>query len=707
MPVAIYTRVSTTSQVGGRFDSCESQAEVCREYLARHASEGWHEIACFTDAAYSGSNLNRPGIIALKRQIEAGFVKVVLIYKLERVLRSTDEWGPFRSFLQQHQCKLVSTSEDLTEDTPSGRLKNNIIMSVAEYERLNTAEKVRTKMLEQAKRGYWNYGLVPFGYGYDAKRQLLEPHPDEAPLVRRIFEEAARLVPLNDLAQRLTAEGHRTRKREWHSRDGNPRIVGGGVFRSDVLRAMLRNPLYAGRVRFQGKEYPAKHTPLVAPELWDRANAALSQAKPLQRHLRETDKHGNLLKNVVFCAHCERALVPYATALRDSGRRYRYYACGDAHQHGRESLCPIRQLPAEPLETAVVAFVSRIANHPDVLQATIEGSRRSRHRDREPFKAKLALLDQELAAVNRKIQNCVSAIAQGGAAALTEELRDQATALKATKDRLLVDHERARQELERCNDETLADDRIRRALGRFGDVFPQLEIGERKELLRLCIDRIDITAKARTTTGARQLQLRLKIPIPRLVEGMEDHLVVQRSASRALDRRTLSLDLTVVMDQQGRGLSILQPFTQELVPFTSPKPPPDPLPHRHAIHRALEWQRLRAQQPHLKGPEFARQVQFSVASVDFHLGLLRLNREIQAFLLKLRDRRAIRYFGMMRMLDIAKCAPAEQTAQFAALRAAFEVETKTASFMPSQERPVPRVRNIPPDSPSAAQRARY
>ena len=57
--------------------------------------------------------MNRPGVRALMRQIEAGEIKIVLIFKLERVLRSTDEWGPFRSFLQQHGCRLVSPTEDL------------------------------------------------------------------------------------------------------------------------------------------------------------------------------------------------------------------------------------------------------------------------------------------------------------------------------------------------------------------------------------------------------------------------------------------------------------------------------------------------------------------------------------------------------------------------------------------------------------------
>jgi hypothetical protein len=41
----------------------------------------------------------------LKRQIEAGDFKVVMIFKLERVLRSADEWTPLRAFLQKHGCR--------------------------------------------------------------------------------------------------------------------------------------------------------------------------------------------------------------------------------------------------------------------------------------------------------------------------------------------------------------------------------------------------------------------------------------------------------------------------------------------------------------------------------------------------------------------------------------------------------------------------
>jgi len=182
------------------------------------------------DAAYSGATFNRPGIQALKRQIEQGLIRVVLIFKLERVLRSTDEWAPFRTFLQQHDCRLVSTTEDLSEDTPSGRLKNNLLVSVAEYERLNTAEKVRAKMLAQAKRGYWNYGAVPYGHAYSSQSQMLTANDVEAVVVRRVFESAARLTPLGEIAEGLNSEGLRTRVREYRHRDGAAQQVGGRRF---------------------------------------------------------------------------------------------------------------------------------------------------------------------------------------------------------------------------------------------------------------------------------------------------------------------------------------------------------------------------------------------------------------------------------------------------------------------------------------------
>ena len=51
VPVAIYTRVSTIDQVGGRFDSCESQEELARQHIARNAPSGYYLSGVFPEQA--------------------------------------------------------------------------------------------------------------------------------------------------------------------------------------------------------------------------------------------------------------------------------------------------------------------------------------------------------------------------------------------------------------------------------------------------------------------------------------------------------------------------------------------------------------------------------------------------------------------------------------------------------------------------------
>lgn len=673
VPVAIYTRVSTSNQVGGRFDSCESQAAICRDYLAKHAVAGWYEVACFTDAAYSGGTMKRPGIQALMRQIEAGVVKVVLIFKLERVLRSTDEWAPFRAFLQSHGCKLVSTTEDLSEETPSGRLKNNLLVSVAEYERLNTAEKVRAKMLEQAKRGFWNCGLIPFGYRYDRTAQLLEPEPTEAAIVERVFRRIAELIPPSAVATELNESGLRTREREFRGRDHQVRAIGGRLFRSDNLRAMIRNPIYAGRIRFRGQEFPARHQALVTADLWERANAMLSRTPQRQRNLlRSRDKHGHLLKGLAYCEQCGTALVPYCSSRKmEDGKPLRYYVCGRAQREEGAPVCTLRHLPAAVLEGSAIAFVAEMARQPAMLQAVVAGSRLQATKDRAPLRSKLTEIEQALEGTARKIARCVEAIANDGAEALGDELRAKAMELKAGRQDLLRQREEIRQDLQACEQLQVDDRRIRLALERFEEVFSCLTLVEQKRLLQLCLDRVDVRALERAAGSAqRRFRFRLKLPLGRLVEGMEQKLVIQSTrVPSVLARRAITLE-TEIVSERGGAVAIVEPFPRTVVPGENPLLPESSI-QRHAIHRARAWGERRAKNPGLTLLRLAQEEGVSLATVSFHLDLLRLLPEIQRFLAKLRDRERIRFFGMMRLRKIGQLNAAAQRMAFAALQTAY------------------------------------
>ncbi len=675
VPVAIYTRVSTTSQVGGRFDSCESQAAICREHLAKRASEGWHEVACFTDAAYSGATLNRPGMHALKRQIEMSLVKVVLIFKLERVLRSTDEWGPFRSFLQKHGCRLVSTTEDLTEDTPSGRLKNNLLVSVAEYERLNTAEKVRAKMLAQAKRGLWNYGAVPYGYDYDSAKQVLREHPAEAAIVRRIFEQAAHLVSLRDIAEALNNEGLRTRVRTYRTADQATRTVGGARFRTDTLRSIIRNPIVRGKVRFQGTEYAGQHPALVSEDIWERASAAAGKVvRESPWRLRPSDKHFHLLKGTLFCGACGRAMVPHANGNRDAaGKRYRYYTCGKLYREREPGACGVGHLSARGIERVVISFLGEIHRHPAILDAAVEASRLRKRDDREPLRVRAAKVERELADLGRKLRNCVDAIAEGGADLLGGELRERAVTLRDCKHRLLVEQEQIRQDLLACDADCSTAERLRASLERFSEVFGGLEPQEQKTVFGVCVDRIDLRRvwhggrdADNVPAYARTFELQLKLSAAQLVDGMAQQVVVQRRGEGPT-HRPLVLVLRTAIGTHGYG-AILAPFVREVgAPRKLRAAPTAAHGEKHCIHQAAAWRRQLDAAPRTTIGAFARVLGVSRATLDFHLLLLRLGPTIRRFLEELSEPAAIRHFGMIRMGVIARKPAEEQMAAFASL----------------------------------------
>ena len=684
-PVAIYTRVSTDNQVGGRFDSCESQAAYCREQIERKQPEGWYEVACLTDAAYSGANLERPGMRALKRMVEAGEVKIVLVYKLERVMRSTDEWIPFRAFLKKYGCRLESATEDISENTPSGRLKNMLMMSFNTYERENTSEKTLAKMQQQAKRGIWNGGCVPYGYAYDKNTQTLQPHPQEAAVVKRIFEQAARLVSLTDIANELNAEGLRTKERVLQRRDGKTQTVGARPFRSDGLRLLLKNPIYRGSVKFSGREYNARHEALVSSEIWDKANAATKETKVRPEHLFQArDAQNHLLKGIAWCGSCGRALVPNDSGKKSvRGTKYRYYTCSLVMREANAPGCSVGRMSADALEKAVITLVGEAGKHPTVVAEMVDVSRRMRGGDRDALRAELSENQKAVAGVDKHLGNCVDVIARGGADALGDALVARAAHLKTERQRLLLEQERIRQSLAASEATVLDERRITENLDRLGELLPSLSPDERKELMRLFVERVDVRRlqprrSSTTQDGADQpserlMEIRIKLHLAELVRGLEARAGVNRPAVN-LRLRGLNLDAKVDFTNAQRGeITILAPFQRTMRLDTRVRTVRSAQPKvAHPILQAQAWQKLLQSGEVPSRVALAKRARLTPGAITLIMRLVELAPDIQAYLASLTSPNAVWHFGYKPVGQLAHLPFEEQRTAFAKMRADYE-----------------------------------
>ena len=114
-------------------------------------------------------------------------------------------------------------------------------------------------------------GWVPLGYEYDKATQHLKPHPDEADLLKNLYQLAVKIRNATEVAKNLNETGKRTRQRALVRPDGTQRLIGDKRFIGDRVKAIIANPIYKGVIRHGETEYPSEHPALVSAKLWEEA----------------------------------------------------------------------------------------------------------------------------------------------------------------------------------------------------------------------------------------------------------------------------------------------------------------------------------------------------------------------------------------------------------------------------------------------------
>src|SRR3954449_11591666 len=91
---AIYTRKSTEHGLELEFNSLDAQRDACEAYIKSQASQGWRALPQhYDDPAYSGLNLDRPVLQNLLKDIDAGRIDVIVVYKIDRLTRSLADFA--------------------------------------------------------------------------------------------------------------------------------------------------------------------------------------------------------------------------------------------------------------------------------------------------------------------------------------------------------------------------------------------------------------------------------------------------------------------------------------------------------------------------------------------------------------------------------------------------------------------------------------
>ena len=353
----VYIRVSSKEQQQEGF-SLDAQLKFLNDY----ARSKWMQVVhtyMDVESAKAAGRTEFGHLVEFLRQQQllpsaAPRCQTVLVEKTDRFYRNVQDLVTVRNLGVE-----VHLAKEGVIMAPDARSHEKFVhgLNVLLAERMvdNLAEETKKGMLEKAQQGIWP-SQAPIGFlnveGSNRKRIIIQD-PEQAPLVRRLFEMYGDgIYSLKDACKMAADIGLR------HRRSRN-RLT------KSALHDLLNNPIYYGDFFWKGVLYNGCHEPIISKELFDMVQVALNKRSscPTGRQ-----KHDFLFQGMLTCGHCGCAV----TADMKKGK-YVYYRCtgnkgtcpGKSGKYSKEEVLDQQfadSLNRLQLDEEVVDWISRVMN---------------------------------------------------------------------------------------------------------------------------------------------------------------------------------------------------------------------------------------------------------------------------------------------------------------------------------------------------------
>ena len=208
-----YVRVSTEDQVkeGVSLGNQKSKIEAYCQLKDLQLKE------IVEDAGMSTKNLKRPGVQKVLRMARKKQVDAVVVYKLDRIFRSTVDALETTKMFDKWGVSFHSIEETLDMLSAMGRFFFTLTAALAEMERQIIGERTKAALAHKRSRHEKTGGDIPFGYDLTPAGILIK-NDDEQRVIRLIRRLNKRGYSLRGVCSELQKEGHKTKRGnyKWH-----------------------------------------------------------------------------------------------------------------------------------------------------------------------------------------------------------------------------------------------------------------------------------------------------------------------------------------------------------------------------------------------------------------------------------------------------------------------------------------------------------
>lgn len=379
-----YIIYSRKSKFTGKGESVENQIEICKAYIKSKFDINVkdEDIIIKQDEGFSGKDVKRPQFQEMMTLVKEKKVKMIVVYKLDRLSRNVLDFCEMYNELEQYDTKFASVSESFDTTTSMGRAMLMITMTFAQLERETIAERIRDNMMELAKTGRWLGGNTPMGFDSEKMEKLningkkvslfrLSPIDDELEIIKLIYDKYLELKSLTTLETFLLNNNLKTRRDCDFARWGLKKILTNPVYAIadiDMFNYFQDNDMdifneenewdgtygvmsynktsktKTGSTKVKDKELwinaIGRHKGIIRGKDWVEVQTLLTSNQ--NKAYRKPVKNNSILAGILRCEHCGNLMRPKLkdTSLPNGDRKFNYICDLKMRSRGKQCNCP-------------------------------------------------------------------------------------------------------------------------------------------------------------------------------------------------------------------------------------------------------------------------------------------------------------------------------------------------------------------------------
>lgn len=480
-----------------RFDRDYAEASI-EETLQRHEAildklaleRGYYVSKTYYEVVSGESISARPEVQKLLEEVNAGIYAGVLVVDLERLARGNGADQAYISQIFQFSgTKIITPTKvyDPSNEFDEEYFEFGLFMSRREYKTIN--RRLIRGRESSATEGKYLGSIAPYGYQRaklkNEKGYTLEPLPEEADAVRRIFSMALQNKGTKLIANTLNDLHVPTRH--------------GDLWTYTTISNILRNPVYMGKIRRgyckqiksveQGivkkrivhqknledyRLFEGRHPAIISEEVFYQTQQMLNHREPAARVKKDVELQ-NAFAGLIFCARCGKRIGRTITSKK-KGQMPRLRCVNQRNCHNRSA----------DYETVEQQIISSLQGWLQGYQVKVEAIGFTE--DIEDQKRKIAQLAQEQSKVQQQLDNAFDLLEQG--VYTLEIFRQRQGKLSAALEELAAQKQAAEAQLQQLENHEREQTTLIPHTESLLESYDAMTIEERNALLKTILYRI-------------------------------------------------------------------------------------------------------------------------------------------------------------------------------------------------------------------------